>query len=342
MSSSIHQQHGREASLSQVDLLQEAADVLRRCTDTGAALQAHETQLTAAALASLGQHGSSKDQFSIQANGSICAAWADADKPLEQRSNAPATAAVQPDDAGVPSWAGRYVSGSLYASTISEAAVVAAAAAAFGTAQSDSQPEADRSPPRHSSPCKQQQLLRKSQHQLQQLQNPVQGSRARQHNSSSPTTRNVELGHVVPAWTVAAAPSQASSQQAAPQRCQIVSALHNKRLVGDSRSRPSSSSRVRSSGPRPAVAAAGVAVLAEHDKLLLQELTHDLAALLARKMLRQWQQHAADARIDRARARPMQRLLRWVGAGYHHVCVCSVLCRCSRSLFYLCMYWRQR
>jgi hypothetical protein len=74
------------------------------------------------------------------------------------------------------------------------------------------------------------------------------------------------------------------------------------------------SSRVSSTAPRPAAAtaSAGVAVLAEHDKQLLQQLAHDLAALLARKLLHRWQQHTADAKVDRARAKPMQKLLRCV------------------------------
>jgi glutamate-1-semialdehyde aminotransferase len=73
------------------------------------------------------------------------------------------------------------------------------------------------------------------------------------------------------------------------------------------------SSRASSTVPKPAAAtAAGLAVLAVHDKQLLQQLAHDLAALLARKLLHRWQQHTADAKVDRARAKPMQKLLRCV------------------------------
>lgn len=287
ISHSVHQQHGREAGLSQPDLLQEAADVLRRCTDTGAALQAHETQLAAAALDSLGQHSSSKDQFTILGNGSMRTAWADADKPLEQWLAESGSAAFACCHACEATWADSLDGGCLYASTTS----ATDAAAVFANTQQDSQPAADRSPPRRTSPRKQQQQLVAKQHQQQHLHTASLQTRPQQHSGSSLTTSSAERGST------------------------------------------NSSSRMRSTLARPAAAAAGMQVLAEHDKLLLQELTHDLAALLARKLLRQWQQHTADARIDRARARPMQRVLRWAAMkAEHHERVCSVPCSWLHSL----------
>jgi hypothetical protein len=79
--------------------------------------------------------------------------------------------------------------------------------------------------------------------------------------------------------------------------------------------------------PAAATAAAGLAVLAEHDKQLLQQLAHDLAALLARKLLHRWQQHTADAKVDRARAKPMQTLLRCVALKSD--CCTSLVCSCT-------------
>ncbi|KAF6260616.1 hypothetical protein COO60DRAFT_1684103 [Scenedesmus sp. NREL 46B-D3] len=253
MSSSIPYEHGNTAGLSQPGLLQEAADVLRRCTDTGAALQAHETQLAAAALSSLGQYRSSKDQFTIHATGRICVAWADADQPLEQLLSEAGSAARESGGVDEPSISSIHSIGCLYPST----APHAAAAAAFAAAKHGQQ---------------------------QQRQQAAAAAAA------------------------AATVSRGSAQQLARQASQPVTARHSSSSSTVCGSRGSTTgSRVSGSAARPA--AAGAAVLAEHDRLLTRDLAHDLAALLARKLMHRWQQHTAGAKVDRARAPPMQRLL---------------------------------
>jgi hypothetical protein len=261
ISSSIHDADDNATRITQPGLLQEAADVLRRCTDTGAALQAHETQLAAAALSSLGHYSNSKDQFTIAANGSIHAAWADDEQQLEQLRNLQGSTAFSATSAADRLCATKPGSDCLYRPD----ALTADDAVAYGIAHADSQPAADRSPPRRlrSSPRKQQ----------QQWSSPQQ-----QHHHGN--------------------------QHATAMKGSSMRSSHGR----------VTSIRVSSTVPRPAAAtaAAGLAVLAEHDKQLLQQLAHDLAALLARKLLHRWQQHTADAKVDRARAKPMQKLLRWV------------------------------
>eukprot|EP00775_Hariotina_reticulata_P011840 gene11840-11984_t len=61
-----------------------------------------------------------------------------------------------------------------------------------------------------------------------------------------------------------------------------------------------------------ALVLAGAAATATDKELILsQELQQDLAAVACRKVLRRWQLAAADVAVDKARARPMARLLRY-------------------------------
>jgi len=70
-------------------------------------------------------------------------------------------------------------------------------------------------------------------------------------------------------------------------------------------------------GEAALVLAGSAATTAEKELLLLQELQQDLAAVARHKMLRRWQLAAADVAVDKARARPMARLLRYSLALLH-------------------------
>lgn len=296
---------------------QEAADVLRRCADTGAALQAQDVQMVAALLAT-SCHTSSRNQFNIGLDGSISCQ----SSPVGQLAETSLLHGL-----GGVDWDSSAGIRDLYGLIDHDIPNGTAPALQFNSqpATTNSLPPG-RSPvskQRHQATLSQQGLLQRQQAWLP----PQQPDRlpscgvdqprklARQCSSTDHGCIQVPASssrNVVHNSNAARSSQQLLRRNLGPPKCR-----HSIGNIAASHS-GSKQSRVTDTLPTSLILPPSLAEPAAADGCGYRSqdlgLAHDLAAMLARKFLCRWQQCTVNMQLEKARARPMQKLLRSVGS----------------------------